>query len=1161
MSRGGRYDSVVRMADTSDSLRNGLRAILGGKGAKELDARHVADLERYAAQWSDRSLAPDLRQTVSAGTRDSVGDGTRRAASPASLDATPRGFEVAPELAQPQLAPLESAQPNLVPPEPVHAEHSDQGVLPYGVNAAPAGVGWTAARWVRSWGMSFSPGDPRPFLDAVLAATGGVVTMGGQAVRDAGLLREELASRLRADLRTPAEDLPWWQAATEVYRSVTQRWMAQTDPSLSSEEIDHSIDAVIESGEARQSVVALLVGDTPHEANDASYWTELTDQLLPFAVNHYVERDLFVLGADGRARVYDAAPASADDSREWAVLVEAVAEDQRVIGWAAAVPENTRRAFDGLSGRQVAWARDAGLRILGAPGQGARGVAFIDAAGLVLAETEHERLVEVLGELARTEAIEDDQWPARAADHAGVAVRVLDPDGTVHQYGDPTSGQVALARTTERTWVALAPARAPHDTAAATRVADVAGAPSLRVLEDPAEDDWLVAVPPAGARDMASAVLSVDQERWARSHGRQVMVPPGGDLFAAVLQAADGGLLVDQRLVTDADDLRRAVAETSRREQDNSLDLWLTVYSLYADHYVRRAEQLGSLAGHLETAADVDGRVDTGAALDDIIASITDADTWPELADAVAPFLLNLLGVATRVVRPDGGMDRYGQGRPLYVASVPEGGASATAVGSPSWVALPQQVLRFPATSTLNTLVPNALRLASHDQDAWLQEHQAVRGPARVGPDGFFEAVLDISGGRLTSAGLDATSASDLRAALSEHATGRSTEPLPSFVHATYVFESEARIVQNHFDGSSALADPGAVHDQIADHVRTGDAWHYIAQAFARPGDWDAMTTALAPALLAERAGLDLVVVDDAGRIARYGAADGARIVLTRTAGQVPAWAPVRPDVTRVRSDTSSGVRTLDDLFTERTSFVDMTVSAPRQAADSVLDGVQRQVAEDQGLSVVSTGSFYQAVLASVGGGLLVDRHAYVSSPEQLRSALAGLVADYPAALTPAIRETIQRETGRSDTASIAEALRESTEGDAAVIAAHVVGPYLGVELHVVAPGGVTTYGGRGRRVTLAPQEQESEGSRWTALAERVPAGANATRSALPSLPVHPTRALSLNQQSRPVARSVQGFQHVAPGKKVSDVGWHKSSYSGDYCVSASVVVFSAAPS
>lgn len=1164
--RSGRHDYTVRMSDTSDGMREGLRQVLADDPTKKFDTKQIGVLEGASAQWSDRSSAFDLGRAAPSGTRDSVRDGKRREAPLASLDATPRGFEPVPlEPVPMEPIPLEPV-PELLSPEIMSPELTTPEILSYGVNAAPAGVGWAAARWARSWGMSFAPGDPRPFLDAVLAATGGVVTLDGQAVRDAGLLRDELADRLRSDLQTPTADLPWWSAATGVYRSVTRQWMADADPGLDPVQIDRTIDAAIESGEARQSVIALLVGDSPHAALDTPYWTELADQILPFAVSHYLERDLFVLGSGGRAGVYDVGRATAAGGSQWTVLVEAVDGDHRATGWAAAVPDSARGAFDGLSGRQVAWAAEAGLRILGAPGQGARGVTFLDAAGLVLADAEHQRLVEAFGESVPARAVEDDQWLSRAADHLDVGLRVVDQDGTVREYGDLSSGHITLARTTEHTWVALAPARSPQDAAAATRVADVAGAPSIRVLEDLVEDDRLLAVPAVAERDPASAVLSADQERWTASHGRQVTVPPGGDLFDAVLLAADGGLLVDQRLVADADDLRRTLAETSRREQDENLDLWLTVYSLYADHYVRRSEALGSVADPLEAAADVDSRIDTGAAMDDILTSITDPSVWPELADAVAPFLLNLLGVAVRVVRPDGGLDRYGQGRPVYVASVPDDGTSALADGSQAWAALPQRVLRFPATSTLNTLAPPASRLTAEDQDAWLQEHHAVRGPARVGPDGFFEAVLDAVGGRLTSAGLDASSASDLRAALSEHVTTRSSEPLPSLVHATYVFESEARIVQNHFDGSSELADPRAVHDQIADHVRTGDAWHYIAQAFSRPGDWDAITTALAPALLAERAGLDLVVVDDGGQITRYGTADGVRIVLTSTAGQVPAWAPVRPDATQVASDAQAEVRTLDDVFTQETAFVDMTVTVPRQAAESVLDDTQRQVAEDQNLSVVSTtsgtGAFYEAVLASVGGGLLVDRHTYVSSPDQLRSALAGLFAEHPAVLTPAIRETIQRETGRSDTESILEALREPSEDGAAVIGAHLLGPYLGVELHVLTPDGVAAYGGRGRRVVLAPQEQQGGASRWTALADRHqgdPATANASRVALPSLPAHQTGALSLNQQSRPVTRRSQGFQHVAPGKKVSDAGWHKSSYSGEYCVSVSVVAFSVA--
>ncbi|MFI8527557.1 hypothetical protein ACIGB8_24070 [Promicromonospora sukumoe] len=1140
-SRG--HDYTARMTDDSDSRRQGLRQILANDPSKKFNTKHLGVLESASAQWSDRSSAFDVGRSAEASARDSVRDGKQRAAPLAALDAIPRSLEPA----------LEPLSPELVTPE----------VRSYGVNAAPPGVGWTVARWVRSWDMSFASEEPRSFLDAVLAAAGGVVSIDGDPVRDAVLLRGELADRLRSDAQTPVEDQTWWPDAMEAYRSVTRQWMANGELASDLEQIERTIDAAIMSGEARQNVIALL-DDSSRPVRDASYWADLSDRVLPFAISHYLERDLFVLGADGRASVYGTGSTTATGNREWSVVAEAADGEHRRTGWAAAITHGSRRAFAGLSGQQVAWAMDAGLRIIGAPGQGDRGVTFLEATGLVLSETEHERLVEALGVSAQAGDVPDDQWPVRAADHLDVALRVLDTDGTVREYGSLDNDHITMARTPEQTWIALAPARSPQDAAAATRVADVAGAPSLRVLEDVVEDDQLVTVAPPGIEPQsASMVLSADQERWALSHSRQVTIPPGGDLFGAVLVAVDGGLLVDQHVVTDVEALRQALVETSRQEQDGSLDLWLTVYSLYADHYLRRGQTHGGAADPLELAADVDLRVDTGAAMDDILTSITDPAAWPELADAVAPFLLNLLGVGVRVVRPDGGLDRYGQGLPAYIAAVPDDSASALTDGSPVWAALPSQVLRFPATSPLNALELDSRQLTNGDQDGWLREHQAVLGSSWVGPDGFFEAVLDASGGRLTSGGLDATSARELRTALSEYVTNRSVEPLPSFVHATYVFESEARIVRNHFDGNPMLADPRAVHDQIADHVRTGDAWHYVAQAISRPGDWDAIATALAPALLAERAGVDLIVVEQDGQLARYGTADGARIIVARTAGPVPVWAPVRPSAIQAASRTGTETRNLDGLFTAETAFVDTTATAPRQAAESVLDHNQRQAAEDENLAVVSTASgvdsFYEAFLASVGGSLLVDRHTYVSSPDHLRTALAGLVAERPEVLTLETRETIQRESGRSDTESIVEALREPTGGSADLIGAHLVGPYLGVELRALTRAGTTSYGGRGRRAVLAPEERQGGVSGWTALADRQHgdlASTDTFRAALPSLPAHQMGALSLNQRSRHATKRAQGFQHVAPGKKVSEAGWHKSSYSGDYCVSASVVAF-----
>jgi len=1134
-SAGSQHDRQVFMADTSDSMRNGLRQAL--EEAEAAERPDLATIERLrtllAAHEAPRSVG-------STATARAGGSALGRAVPVASLDVVPRGFG-APTAEVPDREPVAHDRP-VDPPGQTHEQvppaHEDQAARrSYGVDAAPPGIGWTAARWVRSWDMTLVPGGSPTFLDAVLAGAGGAVTVDGAVVRGADGLREELAAGVRADTRTSVEQLTWWPAAAEAYHAAMSRAVGASG--------HPDTRYPIEWATAVEDLVAVVSDPSPRPMQADPRAEALVGEMLPHVVSAYLGRGILVVRPDGQVAVYGRGAGDSDDST-WIVVVEALDGHDGATAWAAAVQHGTGPAFGGLSGRQVAWAAAERLRFVGDPLRGTDGTTFLGAAGAVLASDAHRRLVEAVGETL-VPATVDGTVLEDAASAVGGALRVVFPDGTVRVSGD--GAPVTLAVTGQGRWVALASVRGAEAAGAATRVADVAGAPSVRVVEDPVQDDHLVALPVESDRAEAerggAAMLSPAQRRWALSHGREVSAPQEGGLAGAVLRALGDGVTVGDRVVTDPSAVREAVVAAVRADEADTLDLWLRVYSVYGDLVRRRREQTGEGLDALALATEIDTRVNSGAARDDIVRSITDPTSWPELADAVTPFLLSALGVAVRVVHTDGSVDRYGQGRAAYVARPPQG---ANVTGLTGWAALVPRAARFPATSVLGTSGPDNVRGSQADLTRWLDEHAATQGAARRGPDAFFDAVLEAVGGRLLADGLDATTAAELRADLGARAVARSGEPLPAFARATYTFESEARIVENYFDGTRGVADPRAVHEEIAGHVRSGDAWHYIAQALTRPGEWDAITTALAPALLAERAGLDLLVVDGARSI-RYGVDGGTRVVLSRTADLVPVWSVVRPGGD---SQRLAAVVAATPLVDTRTAV------SPVQHVDPALEGALRASAGGQDVSVLRTASgrdaFYAAVLAAVGGGLVVERGGYVSTPQQLRATLARLVTERADVLTPEAVRHIEQETGLAGAREIGRALQEDSQA-ADVVGAHLAGPYLGVELRVLGAE-IATASVRGRRVVLARQTDQDGAVRWTALADRG-AGVTEAASRLAS-PVQRARSLSLNQSARRAGRAAHGFQRVAPGQKVSEAGWHKSSYSGDHCVVAAVVALAA---
>ncbi|MEV0405992.1 hypothetical protein [Actinoallomurus sp. NPDC050550] len=303
--------------------------------------------------------------------------------------------------------------------------------------------------------------------------------------------------------------------------------------------------------------------------------------------------------------------------------------------------------------------------------------------------------------------------PVLVRRYLGVSVQVLDADGRVRLDGAGLDGEgrgVTVARVAGDdvgvlggVWQGLAPVGPVRARGAGTRPAEVAGGfaggwSASAVIDDLAEATEAVGpaepVMPVGP---VPAGVSAAQREWVLGHHRRfVEVPAGPDgFFDALVAATDGGFTTASGVfVADGEVLRRLLAEEIDRIVGADLGLWLTVHTIYADVYRRREQSAGDEDARA-LSERIDARIDEGRALGDIVASIADPGYWPELAEQVAPYFANRLGLAVRVVAADGVVDRYGRGRPVYLASV-------AGEGPRRWVALPRVATRFAAGSALS---------------------------------------------------------------------------------------------------------------------------------------------------------------------------------------------------------------------------------------------------------------------------------------------------------------------------------------------------------------------------------------------------------------------------------------------------------------------------
>lgn len=645
------------------------------------------------------------------------------------------------------------------------------------VGGAPAGIGWTQARLAHAWNLEFRTADPGPLYAALLDAWGGSITLPERVVREAAELGRTLGERLRA--LDPAEGLRRMPGLADAYREAALAGLASA-PTGSAGDWNAQIQDHIDSGHAWEALVGSV--------SNPEAWPDLHARAVPVVMAEQLGASLLVLRADGGVASYGsgdvrvlAETVSPDGTRSWAGLAPAAgvpalgALSAAQVRWAAdaGMAFVGRRDGGGFVGALLAAGRASGAAVPATPSRELRAefarrieddTALIGspdwervAAGYVAARP-HVAMSDLASEQAAGEAwreivaairvpMSDEALAARVLPalvprYFDLGVRVLHADGGTAIYGrEPAVTVAQVSDSGETLFVGAAPVAAPRSMGAGTRPAQVAGgwagespaAPSGATRETPA-----ATAPPAVPLEAAGPVpqgMTAAQREWAwRNRRRIVEVPPGPDAFFEAVLRSSGGFTVDGVFVRDTAQLRELLADRIERSTDRDPATWLTVLTVWAARAPGR-NLLGLENGPADeaearaVAAVVADWIDGGEALPDILRAIREPEYWPELAEEVAPYFLNLFGRAVRTVDADGAVGRYGRGRPVYVAPL-------AGDGPRRWAALPPALTRYTVGSRLdapNLSDPVAVRLgqaigagaSTADAAQWLR---GVRG-------------------------------------------------------------------------------------------------------------------------------------------------------------------------------------------------------------------------------------------------------------------------------------------------------------------------------------------------------------------------------------------------------------------------------------------------
>ncbi|MCO5973630.1 hypothetical protein [Actinoallomurus soli] len=426
-------------------------------------------------------------------------------------------------------------------------------------------------------------------------------------------------------------------------------------------------------------------------------------------------------------------------------------------------------------------------------------------------------------------------------------------------------------------------------------------------------------------------------------------------------------------------------------------------------------------------------------------------------------------------------------------------------------------------------------------QDAWAREHQVRFGASRTGPNAVFEALIDAVGGALTVDGEQVGDAPALRALATGHLPRTEAGRLPSTyvgpMGAMVVAEFEERILAEFLGNDLSVFRQEAVFGQISTHLADGSADRYIRHAFDQPGHWEPIVDVLAPAVLADLTGRNLLVVGADGRVRAYGDSQAPRVVLARTDPSSAAsagWVTAVPETAE-----TSGARPHPVAAIEPDIQIWPTEPEPA-GAPAALTGAQLKSIRENGLGIgPATGDFLRAVRGATQGRLLADRNTPITTDTSLREFLAKAVRERPDLLDEAAWEGIREASDKTDPGieDVVDALTAdpATTPGADRYTPHLISPYTGYQVRILEPGGGITTHGTGEPITIAATADGTGSTSWAVLT-------SPAKPAITELPGLPPLSDLIEQPPAPQDWDPADFTVLEEGVERADDYWRQAS-------------------
>lgn len=461
----------------------------------------------------------------------------------------------------------------------------------------------------------------------------------------------------------------------------------------------------------------------------------------------------------------------------------------------------------------------------------------------------------------------------------------------------------------------------------------------------------------------------------------------------------------------------------------------------------------------------------------------------------------------------------------------------------------------------------------SEDLASWAQQHGAGFRFVEPSPNSLFDAVLTAAGGAVHVNGAAVADAPPLRQALAGHVREKTAVPnsLRDFpaIQAAFAFEGPERVFEEFFDQNPTGANVHAVHRQIDEHIDSGKAAQYLAEAIAEPGHWEQITQLTALDALADLTGHGLLVVDPHGQVHLHGDPAAPRLAVARVGSESadrPGWAALVPAESSADSFDHVAVDTATSLTPRTEVGTAAAITEPQRAA--VASGKLAVMPTEAGSE-----SFYHAVLTASGGAIQIDRNTLVTTPADLRHQLASLVLDRPDVIDTAARQRIAQDLGIGEAPSneeLIDALADQSSRDGEAIASQLIGSYLGTELNIVGPDGAKSTYGTGRPITIISVGSHQDASHWAALVPKprtVGLGPGqgvkleSSHDEISGLQTAP--ALGVDERVRPALWASESFTLRPPDKVQTEDPWRSTSFCVEIdgetaCVSVAVLTLDA---